>query len=419
MAKYIFRIVTGGIAAYTGNYYINNRYKVLAEEQELKSGQFNFRAAHLDLRDKHLTLTDMQELWQGIEQSKHVGHVSWGQLLAAESEELKQKIENKLIENNQNYQRHPNDFTYALLSSHAYQDSSTGAPVEFKYEHVNHQYNQYLVNWQVQATYNTPEAGRYYAASYTNDEDRQLVLAHRGTTFTPKDLFSSDSPLHTDFKGILGRNIVAQQIQAYKVTKEVVIYAKENDYNFSTTGHSLGAWLAEMSLYFAVFDFKAKGAKAVTFDSPGSIVVEDYASNIRSYETDREVKHLDITTYLSAPNFVNTANKHIGKAYRLYPEISKPAPIEKTLSYSDWFWSVFGYKTNDIIDLEPLWSLFGHFLDPLIATFDPATGKPREYEQILNWPVIQYTPQETVGRNMVTQWMGSAGNVRINLRNHQ
>jgi hypothetical protein len=153
----------------------------------------------------------------------------------------------------------------------------------------------------------------------------------------------------------------------------------------------------------------------MTFDSPGSIITEDYASNVLNYQTDRELRHLDITTYLSAPNFVNTANKHIGKAYRLYPEITKPNAIAKIVGWSDWVFSWFGYKTNDVINLEPLWSLFGHFLNPLIGTFDPATGKPREYNQITNWPVIKYTPKQTVGRNMMTEWLGTADSERDNL----
>jgi hypothetical protein len=406
--KYLFATATGSAAIYSGI-----RYKLASAEDSpaLRKVKFDFKKSYLDLQKQQLTMTEMQELWQGVQQSKHVGHISWGELPSG-SEKLKQQIEDKLVANNQNYQQHPTDFTYALLSSHAYRDSSVGMPVEFKFGDTNHKYNGYLVGWQVQEVYNIPEAGRYYAASYTNDEDRQLVLAHRGTTVKPKDFYSSDSPLHTDFYGILGRNIVQQQIEAYKATKEAVTYAKENDYSFSTTGHSLGGWLAEVSLYFAVFDFNAKGAKAVTFDSPGSIVVEDYASNIFSYQTGRELRHLDITTYLSAPNFVNTANKHIGKAYRLYPEITKPYIIAKAVGLSDGFFSLFGYKTNDVVNLEPLWSLFGHFLNPLIDTFDPVTGKPREYDQITNWPVIKYTPKQTVGRNMMTEWLGTADSER-------
>ncbi|WP_230455944.1 MULTISPECIES: lipase family protein [spotted fever group] len=46
-------------------------------------------------------------------------------------------------------------------------------------------------------------------------------------------------------------------------------YAEENNYNLSFTGHSLGVWLAELSLYFAHRDFHYPKAKAITFDSPG------------------------------------------------------------------------------------------------------------------------------------------------------
>ncbi|HJD53915.1 MAG TPA: hypothetical protein LFW11_00715 [Rickettsia endosymbiont of Proechinophthirus fluctus] len=38
---------------------------------------------------------------------------------------------------------------------------------------------------------------------------------------------------------------------AYEATKEITKYAEENNYNLSFTGHSLGVWLAELSLYFA------------------------------------------------------------------------------------------------------------------------------------------------------------------------
>ena len=41
-----------------------------------------------------------------------------------------------------------------------------------------------------------------------------------------------------------------------------------------------------------------------------------------SHETTFDVKNLNITTYLSAPNFVNVCNPHINKVYRLFPKIT-------------------------------------------------------------------------------------------------
>ncbi|MCZ6883804.1 lipase family protein [Rickettsia helvetica] len=97
-------------------------------------------------------------------------------------------------------------------------------------------------------------------------------------------------------------------------------YAEKHNYNLSFTGYSLGAWLAELSLYFAHRDFHYPKAKAITFDSPG-LATENLQPQMHSHETTFDVKNLNITTYLSAPNFVNVCNPHINKAYRLFPKI--------------------------------------------------------------------------------------------------
>ncbi len=49
--------------------------------------------------------------------------------------------------------------------------------------------------------------------------------------------------------------------------------------------------------------------------------MDSFKSNIISPETNFDMRNLDITTYLSAPNFVNTSNPHIHKAYRLFPKV--------------------------------------------------------------------------------------------------
>ena len=35
-----------------------------------------------------------------------------------------------------------------------------------------------------------------------------------------------------------------------------------------------------------------------------------------------ELEHLDITSYLSAPNRINTCNKHVGTVYRIFTAFS-------------------------------------------------------------------------------------------------
>ncbi|XP_047140142.1 uncharacterized protein LOC105845903 [Hydra vulgaris] len=353
----------------------------------------------IDLSKLSLTPSKIQDLWKNIEQNKRVNHIIWGDNTPTDpvSVMLKQKIEEKIIQNNKNYLKHPNDFIHALLSSYVYKNSEPGEKVEFKSDDKI-KYNQYLTNWKVQKVYNKPEAGKYYAASFTNESEYQIVLAHRGTTATIEDIFKSDSPIRTDIIGILGKEIVAQLVQDYVVTKEVVAYAKENGYQLSITGHSLGAWLAEFSVYFCAADFFYP-AKAVTFDSPGSIGIKRFSSNICNQDTEKNAGNLDIVTYLSSPNFVNTCNQHLGTSYRLFPKVKIPELLVKA----------FGLiNVVKKVDIEPISSIFSHSLDPIIETFNPVTGKPEEYQQIKNWPVIEYTPKKQTGLNVVTQLFSKA-----------
>ncbi|XP_065671281.1 uncharacterized protein LOC105845042 isoform X2 [Hydra vulgaris] len=362
-------------------------------EFEIKNGRV------IDLSKISLTPSKMQNLLKDVEQNKRLNHIIWGDNTPTDpfSVELQQKIEEKIIQNNKNYLKHPNDFIHALLSSYVYQNSVPGEKVEFKSDHKI-KYNQYLTNWKVQKVYNKPEAGKYYAASFTNESEYQIVLAHRGTTATIEDIIKPDSPLRTDIIGVLGKENVAQLVQDYVVTKEVVAYAKENGYQLSITGHSLGAWLAEFSVYFCAADF-LYSAKAVTFDSPGSIDIERFFTNVVNLDTEKNLANLYIVTYLSSPNFVNTCNQHLGTLYRLFPKVKIPELLVKVFGLINVFKKV---------DIEPISSIFSHSLDPIIETFNPVTGKPEEYQQIKNWPVIKYTPKKPTGLNVVTQCFSSA-----------
>lgn len=118
-----------------------------------------------------------------------------------------QKIESKIILNNQDYKHHPNDFIHGLLSSHAYIDSKIHEKVAF--EKVK--YNQYLEDWKIFKIFNEPEIGRYYSVAYINEKTKQLVLAHRGITLEGWDLLKTDSSMKTHFKSVLGGQIVTQQ----------------------------------------------------------------------------------------------------------------------------------------------------------------------------------------------------------------
>jgi trehalose utilization protein len=321
----------------------------------------------------------MQQLWEEVKNDPFIGHVMWGTLPPSEeAQTLRIKIEQKIIQNNNDYKRYPSDFVHGLLSLHAYQEAHVNEKITFQRPEYQH-YQHYLTQWTVNAVHDLPRFGKYYAVSYKNEQTRQLVLAHRGITTTWSDLFDKDALARPDLIGVLGSEIVAQQKAAYLATKATVTYAKENNYHFSTTGHSLGAWLAELSIYYSVFEFD-KSAKAVIFDSPGSIKIENFRPHIVKHDNACDIRNIEVVTYLSAPSFVNTCHRQVGQVYRVYP---KYVPISHFTGSGR----------------EGFWSLCGHSLAPLLATFDPATGKPVKYERMAKWPVMTYTPRDKEGKN--------------------
>lgn len=122
--------------------------------------------------------------------------------------------------------------------------------------------------------------------------------------------------------------------------------------------------------------------------------MDSFKPNILSYETDFDVRNLNITTYLSAPNFINVCNPHIHKAYRLFPEITAAEYSSKIINLLN--------KAVPIKNYITLLSLTGDLLDSMLDSFDPETGKPIRSEQILDWPWIKYDPKDdTLGEKAI------------------
>jgi hypothetical protein len=86
-----------------------------------------------------------------------------------------------------------------------------------------------------------------------------------------------------------------------------------------------------------------------------------------------DFEHLDITSYLSAPNLINTCNAHLGTVYRLFPDLSDMSWWER--------------KTA-------LYNLATHSMDKIVQAFDPVTGQIHKDEQgqlkvqvAVDWPI--------------------------------
>ncbi|KAI2797185.1 hypothetical protein BLOT_011163 [Blomia tropicalis] len=230
---------------------------------------------------------------------------------------------------------------------------------------------------------NTSFLNDYFGASFWNPEREQVVIAHRGTS--PTNL----GALWTDIKSIYGNIVSPQMSSAVTFTHNVQRIFAEIDKEYGThfkifiTGHSLGAWLAQIctfsvkyltildddNTYFVKSMKEGHHAHTVVFDSPGcKPMLQQLQSDfdIRYDNVEKlPIDSLDITSYLSAPNRINTCNKHIGKVYRVIIDFSI---------------KLFNY------DLQT------HSLDNILIAFDEKTGFFKKdngkfkIQEVVDWP---------------------------------
>lgn len=137
------------------------------------------------------------------------------------------------------------------------------------------------------------------------------------------------------------------------VVKALKAFEMENGgvhFELFFTGHSLGAWLAQVTTFCNLFlkrgetSFKRLGrfeqepyhAQAIVYDSPGCLPMLQKLKEKFDYE-DREpilLQNLSIASYLSAPNQVNTCNEHFGKVFRLFIDTTKMTFMDRNVGYT-------------------------------------------------------------------------------------
>jgi len=233
----------------------------------------------------------------------------------------------------------PTDHEYALLSQHVYKKGKArpieGTPFITMYR-----------GWKVVLTKESPSG--YFGSVYRCDTSKQFVIAHKGT--------SGFSDLYEDIHGVLFNKYSAQKDDAFLLVNLIIhqIRVHRPDYKISFTGHSLGAFLAELSVYYAVNSLDFPHVNAVTFESPGSkqsmkLQIEHDVIHLgkKTPISKEQIQKLDIVTYLCYPNLVNSCNEHVGTVYTINPDLPGGSianlPVIRLLSSHkiqgivDWF----------------------------------------------------------------------------------
>jgi hypothetical protein len=185
----------------------------------------------------------------------------------------------------------------------------------------------------------------YFGAAYWHPEHQQVVIAHRGTKLT------NLGAVLADVAGVVFKNSVPQMNSATTFASEVVKVQREVSekmgvsFQMSFTGHSLGGWLPQVTAFTTQYlkrdgnvFVQSKEEKdcfhphTVVFESPGCKEMLLHMTNELDVRIDGrsiDIEHLDITSYLSAPNRINTCNTHLGTVYRIFTDLSDKGGREK------------------------------------------------------------------------------------------
>ncbi|KAF0157044.1 MAG: hypothetical protein FD188_2839 [Ignavibacteria bacterium] len=270
---------------------------------------------------------------------------------------------------------YPNHFILACFSEICYEPQEEGKALQTNNKVDQELVSNFLSKWKVCKVLDKADCGKYYGVVFENEKENQIVLAHRGTpkpTLTMdgiRDLLTTNSPLGNDLSMILEGQVGTQESAAYDATRVAVELAKEKNFTLTLTGHSLGAFLAEISIFYCHNTLHYYQAKAVTFESPGcKRKLKEMASNIETPITKARLENLNIITYLSSPNLVNVCDKHVGQnIYLIFP--NEQVPHEAKRGRFD---------------------MNSHLMKGILESFNTETFKPKDFQIIEDWPSIQY-----------------------------
>jgi len=283
--------------------------------------------------------------------------------------------------------------TPTLPTPHVLAQFASKVYTDYKIVETDAQYETRLDlpdGWKLLTTAsNVSKANGYFGAAYWHPEHQQVAIAHRGKKLTNLEAEFTDE-VHVMFK-----HHVSQMCSASTFANKVVEVLRELNRTKGVslellfTGHNIGGWLAQVTTFTAeclkiegnmflniVSEEDCFHPHTVVFDSPGckdmlSQMTNKY--NVKFHSPYIGIEHLDITSYLSAPNRINSCNKHVGTVYRIFPDLCD-----------------MGWLTKN----SELYNFQAYDMDEIVKTFDPETGQVikdnegnRKIKVVIHWPI--------------------------------
>jgi hypothetical protein len=218
----------------------------------------------------------------------------------------------------------PSPITYAYLSEASYIDAENESS-EWVLQKTNS--NQHVLDklehaqWKL-ADFVTRKESGYVGSVWVNDRDKQVVLAHRGSS----DITSHNGARSwaTDLRSIVRSKPSDFVNHAIEMLNNAAFLSyRAEGFHPSITGHSLGGFLAQTCVahsYVRGKQFDATyypGMSAVVFDSPGAAdFIDSYIRSNLESEKDRLPKVFNIMNFCVSPTIVSTFGRHYGVIYQ-------------------------------------------------------------------------------------------------------
>jgi hypothetical protein len=197
-----------------------------------------------------------------------------------------------------------------------------------------------LKNWEkIEVEAPNKNDYHYKAEAFINQETKQIVIANAGTK--PKDYHDliDDAKLATGFLP----SKITSMVSFINGLENIV--GDLNNYEFHTTGHSLGAVLSDLcSVELGSRGLNVK--KSLTYDSPGSKnAVEKY---IKDNQYGKEIiNNIDFEVHNVKPNFINTNKDQLGKVHLVVNNEQLNSIAGAELDESS-YWSKFQNKAKSL-----------------------------------------------------------------------
>ena len=310
----------------------------------------------IDLKEYLFKITqrDLVDLLQFVNENLHISYVLFKPEHYQENfsySQQKHDIEQQVEKNNRKLKKFTDDKTLCLINKIAFNWYGNSFPGSFNSEIKQEWKRLEDKGWQMEKNF---EQSQKIAILFMNHKLKQAVLCFQGINIEIEHFLDEDLRNQAIVDSML------DSVMAINILNETVDLV--GNYFLSFTGYSYGALYAEQSV---LLSRKLKpeliNIQAITFDSPGSLELMAYVCRDFNLSTTlNDLKSLNIVTYLSSPNFVNSFGTHVGQIKYLYKNKDDLEKIDKEI------------KREDLLDyyFRSIGSLLGNGLNEILYNFN-------------------------------------------------